>query len=93
MRLLKKWDKITRNPRTDNIEPYRQFNLTTEEIEQFMALRRTEAGEIISSKESEELLKQFLDARGMGSLLYPELERDDWSGYVACDSTGKFYMY
>jgi hypothetical protein len=92
MRLLKKHDKINFNKHTEKIEPYRSFYLTEEECEKIRALPADESGLIFSSKETEELLKDILDARGMGSLLYPPLERDDWSGYVKLLPDGLFWM-
>lgn len=81
MRLVKKASKIVKNERTEKIEPFRSFYLTPEEVERYVALPEND-GVKVTSRESEAFLKDVLDARQMGSLLYPEREQDDWSGYV-----------
>jgi hypothetical protein len=92
MRLLKKWDRINTNPLTDKVEPFRSFKLTVDEIEKLRELPVDSNGIIISSNISENFLKEILISRQMESLLYPELEKDDWSGYCKLWPDGTFWM-
>lgn len=92
MRLLKKWDKIQYDSSRERINPFRTFYLTSDEIEKINDLPKDSKGEIITSQDSEDLLKEILTSRGMQSLLYPALERDDWSGYVKLHDSGLFWM-
>ena len=92
MRILKKPDKINVNKNTGKVEPYRTFYLTDDEIARIKDLPKDNAGNIKSNKLSEELLKDILDVRGMGSLLYPEREIDDWTGYVRVLDSGMIWL-
>jgi len=92
MRLLKKWTRLNYDEKRQRIEPFRTFYLTGDELRRVKELPIGDDGNIISSHDSEALLKEILEARGMGSLLYPDLERDDWSGYVKVFDSGLFWM-
>lgn len=92
MRILKKWEKITFNDVTGDVEPFRQFRLTEDEYAKVAALKENDVGMISSTDTSEALLLELLAARQMESLLYPELERLDWSGYCVLRADGTFLM-
>lgn len=92
MRKLKKHEKININKNTEKVKPFRSFYLTQEEIYRLEDFKNRNGGRLVSNDESEMILKDFLEARGMGSLLYPELERNDWSGYIRVFDNGLFWM-
>lgn len=92
MRKLKKHERINMNKNTGNVRPFRSFLLSSQEIERLEDFKNRNGGRLISNDESEIILKDFLEARGMGALLYPELERDDWSGYVRVFDNGLLWM-
>lgn len=92
MRKLKKHEKISLNKKTERIKPYRSFYLTSDEMVRLNDFKNRHGGKIVTNDESEQILKDFLDSRGMGALLYPDLERDDWSGYVKVWDGGLMWL-
>lgn len=92
MRLLKKPYRIQINKNTQSVEPFRSFWLTNEEIKKIDELPKDSDGSIKTNRESENLLKEILQTRDMENLLYPEQEKDDWSGYVQLLDDGLFWM-
>ena len=92
MRKLKKWEKITFNERTGNLEPFRSFALNQDEMEKVSKLLVNDFGMIESDDTTEEVLMEILQTRSMESLMYPELERLDWSGYCVLRNDGTLLM-
>lgn len=92
MRLLKKHDKINLSKNSERIRPFRSFYLNQDEFDRIEDFKNRNGGKLITNQESEQILRDILEARGMESLLYPELERDDWSGYVTVWEDGMLWM-
>lgn len=92
MRLRKEPNRISISERTEKVEYFRTLKVTNSEAEKLGALPKDERGFIESSEESEALLLEMLTSREMGHLLYPEVEKDKWSGYVRWEGETLFLV-
>lgn len=77
MRIKKTPSLITIDEKTDRIAPFRTLLLDAEELSVIESLELD-----YPSVESEQILKNILDKRGMGHLMDSDKDLEKWSGYV-----------
>jgi hypothetical protein len=76
MRLKKDPTAINFNTDRQRVDPFRTIALDDDELERVRALQNE------TSPESDKLLREILERRGMESLYDSSLKKDRWSGYV-----------